>query len=75
MSKETLDAKGLKCPMPIVEVAKKVKTMQPGDELEVIGDDPVFKIDIEAWCSKMGHEILATKVEGETTTISLKVAA
>ena len=36
---DVLDAKGLMCPMPIVQLAKKIKTMKVGDELDLISDD------------------------------------
>lgn len=59
MSEEKLDAKDLKCPMPIVEVSRKVKTMNIGDVLAIEATDKVFRPDIEAWCKKTGNELLS----------------
>jgi TusA-related sulfurtransferase len=35
-----------------------VAQLRPGDELDVIGDDPVMGLDLEAWCFDTGHELL-----------------
>lgn len=56
--KHNLNCIGIKCPMPIVEVFKKIKSMEIGDTLIVESDDPAFPKDIEAWCSRMGHELV-----------------
>ena len=40
MSVKILDAKGLKCPMPIVKAKKEIDAMSPGDLLEVYATDP-----------------------------------
>ena len=44
-----LDRKAISCPMPIVRIAKAVKTMSPGQTLEVEATDPSFQADVEAW--------------------------
>jgi tRNA 2-thiouridine synthesizing protein A len=58
----TLDCTGLYCPQPVVRTAAQVREMQPGQVLEVIGDDPGMQIDIPAWCTSHGHEFLAARV-------------
>ena len=55
---EKLDCIGLSCPMPIVQLTKQVKKMEPGETLEVTADDLAFKMDVEAWSRKTGHAIL-----------------
>ena len=57
MAHSTLDAVGLKCPKPLFEVHKAIKNLAVGDTLEVTADDPAFKLDIEAWCRRTGHEL------------------
>ena len=37
---QTLDARGLSCPMPIVKTAQAIKTMAPGALIEVLATDP-----------------------------------
>lgn len=55
---ETLDCKGLSCPMPMMKLAKAMKTMQSGEVLEMLGTDPGTKSDLPRWCSKTGNEVL-----------------
>jgi tRNA 2-thiouridine synthesizing protein A len=58
---ETLDAKGLMCPMPIVKLAKKFKEMPSGKVLELISDDVGSKEDVPAWCKNTGNQLLESK--------------
>ena len=55
---ETLDCKGLFCPMPMMKLAQKMKTMKKGQVLEMLGTDPGSKKDVPGWCKKTGHELL-----------------
>lgn len=54
----TLDARGQMCPMPIVNMAKKMKEVQPGQVLEVWADDEGAHADVPAWCQKTGNTFL-----------------
>lgn len=74
MADETLDCKGLACPMPIVKMAKQAKTMQPGDTLTVLADDPGFEPDVQAWVAAQGHELVSLdETDGVfTAVITLK---
>jgi len=55
---QEVDARDCKCPMPIVKIAQKIKTIQVGDQLKVLATDPVFKPDIEAWCRKTQNKLV-----------------
>jgi peroxiredoxin family protein/TusA-related sulfurtransferase/rhodanese-related sulfurtransferase len=59
-----LDACGLSCPGPIVEVFKKINELNVGDMLEVLASDPGFMNDITAWCRRTGHTLLETGKKG-----------
>jgi tRNA 2-thiouridine synthesizing protein A len=61
---ETLDAKGLMCPMPIVKLSKKIKEMPVGKVLELISDDVGSKEDVPAWCKRTGNQLVEMKEEG-----------
>ena len=61
----TLDAKGLKCPMPVVKTSKEIKNISVGGVLEVLATDPGSMADITAWTKSTGNELLkADKEEG-----------
>jgi tRNA 2-thiouridine synthesizing protein A len=61
---ETLDCKGLSCPMPIIKLAKAMKKLQPGQVLQMVGTDPGSKEDVPKWCDKTGNEFLGATEEG-----------
>lgn len=59
----TLDAKGLKCPMPVVKTKKEIDQIAVGDVLEVLATDPGSMADITAWAKATGNELLQAKKE------------
>ncbi len=62
---ETLDCKGLSCPMPMMKLAKAMKSLKSGEVLEMLGTDPGTKSDIPNWCQKTGNLLLEqTDLEG-----------
>jgi tRNA 2-thiouridine synthesizing protein A len=69
----TLDAKGLMCPMPIVQLAKKMKELKSGQILELLADDVGAKEDVPAWCSRTGNQLVSTEQEGNLLKFYIKV--
>jgi tRNA 2-thiouridine synthesizing protein A len=69
---DVLDCKGLMCPMPIVQLAKKIKTVEIGHEFELISDDIGSKEDIPAWCKRTGNELIEMKESGKVFTYRIK---
>ena len=67
-----LDAKGLLCPMPIVKLSQKMKTMAPGQVLEVQADDKGAAVDIPAWCQKTGNTFLGSEPGANYTSYFVK---
>ena len=60
------------CPMPVVQLAKKIKTVDIGQELELISDDVGSKEDIPAWCQRTGNELVEAKESGKIFTYRIK---
>lgn len=58
MSRHRLDVLGLFCPLPILLAAREMKRLQPGDLLEVFGDDPGILEDMPVWCERAGHRLV-----------------
>jgi TusA-related sulfurtransferase len=46
---ETLDVKGLNCPMPIVQTKNAIDDLTAEEVLEVVATDPGSMSDIEGW--------------------------
>ena len=47
---QTLDARGLRCPEPVMMVRKTVRGMSEGETLLIIADDPATTRDIPSFC-------------------------
>lgn len=54
----TLDACGLSCPGPLVEVKRRMDALEPGQVLRVQATDPGFGEDVGAWARMYGAELL-----------------
>ena len=63
MSRHRLDVLGLFCPLPILLAAREMKRLQPGDLLEVVGDDPGILEDMPVWCERAGHRLVEMEDE------------
>jgi TusA-related sulfurtransferase len=56
---ETLDVKGMNCPMPVVKTKQAIDDLDPGEVLEVLATDSGSMSDIQGWAdSTPGVELL-----------------
>ena len=63
-----LDARGLKCPLPILKAKKALSDMQSGDVLRIIATDPGSARDFQAFARQTGNALLEhSQVEQEFT--------
>ena len=61
MADEVLDARGLKCPLPVLKLERRLGQLGPGAALTVLATDPIAGIDIPLYCTQNGHScIVAT---------------
>jgi tRNA 2-thiouridine synthesizing protein A len=72
MADQTLDAKGLNCPLPILRAKKALSTLPPGGTLEVLATDPGAVKDFEAFARTTGHELVESTTEGNVFRFVLK---
>jgi tRNA 2-thiouridine synthesizing protein A len=61
---QTLDCKGLLCPMPIVKLGKAIKLMDPGAVILLETTDPGSIPDVAAWSQSTGNPILSQDKNG-----------
>jgi tRNA 2-thiouridine synthesizing protein A len=61
MATITLDLTGLKCPLPALKTRKALKTVSPGDFLEVHCTDPLSVIDIPNLIRETGDKVEITE--------------
>ena len=55
---ETLDARGLLCPLPVIRTQDRMRELVDGTLLNVLATDPGVLEDIPAWCRVHGHEVV-----------------
>lgn len=73
MAEKHINARGLQCPGPIVQLFNAVKTLQGGDEVIIEATDMGFKKDIAAWAKKTGHELVELQEADGVITARLRV--
>jgi len=61
MTTTKLDLTGLKCPLPALKTRKALKTITPGDFLEVHCTDPLSVIDIPNLIRETGDKVEITE--------------
>ncbi|MGV9263686.1 aminotransferase class V-fold PLP-dependent enzyme [Kitasatospora sp. NPDC003701] len=53
-----IDALGKRCPLPVIELAKRIGEVPAGGTVAVLADDEAARLDIPAWCGMRGQEYL-----------------
>lgn len=53
-----LDVLGVCCPLPLIQLAKAVKDLKPGQMLSITGNDPIFEPSVRDFCQANGHAVL-----------------
>ena len=61
----TVDARGLKCPMPIVKAKKEIDTIPVGELLRVVATDPGSVLDFQGWMKTSTSYELVKQEEGQ----------
>ena len=70
---DTLDARGLLCPVPVIKTQDRIAGLPPGTMLEVLATDPGALADVPAWCRVHGHEVLETAQTDREVRIRIRV--
>lgn len=55
-----VDAKGLKCPQPLLLTKHGIEQLNNNQVLHLEATDPHTDLDIEVWCNRFNHEIIMT---------------
>jgi tRNA 2-thiouridine synthesizing protein A/cysteine desulfurase len=51
-----LDCRELRCPMPVIELAKHLADVEVGGLVGVVTLDVAARVDVPAWCRMRGQE-------------------
>jgi len=61
MTERLVDARGLKCPLPVMKAAKVLRDMRAGEVLRVLATDPGAPLDFADLCASRGHQLLESR--------------
>ena len=50
-----VDARGLRCPIPVIRLAAAAQGLPPGTVVTVLATDPATRHDVPAWARMRGH--------------------
>ena len=64
---------GKACPMPLIALAREVRSLAKGQTVRITGNDPIFEESIVEFCREGSHEVLETTHEGRTVSMVLRV--
>jgi NADPH-dependent 2,4-dienoyl-CoA reductase/sulfur reductase-like enzyme/peroxiredoxin family protein/rhodanese-related sulfurtransferase/TusA-related sulfurtransferase len=68
-----VNACGLQCPGPILQLFNKMQQLSEGDVLEITASDPGFGNDVEAWCLRTGNTLIKlNRAPGKITAVIRK---
>jgi tRNA 2-thiouridine synthesizing protein A len=60
-----VDARGLACPMPVIELARAVEAGAIGDVVHLRATDPAAKVDVPVWCRMQRQGLRAASEDDE----------
>jgi len=69
-----VDSRGRPCPLPVIDLAKAIETVEVGQGVRVLSDDPGADVDIPAWCRMRGQELReVTDEDGHRAYLVMRV--
>jgi tRNA 2-thiouridine synthesizing protein A len=71
---QLVDARGLLCPLPVLKLRKKLKSVPSGTLLQLLATDPAAVVDVPHFCMESGHELVEINDDGTATTYSVRKA-
>jgi tRNA 2-thiouridine synthesizing protein A len=59
-----VDARGTRCPVPVIRVARVTRDLDPGAAVVLLADDVAARSDVPAWGRMRGHAITVHERDG-----------
>lgn len=66
-----INACGLQCPGPIMQVKKAMDSIASGERVEIVATDAGFARDASAWCATTGNKLIEKREEKGRYTVRL----
>ena len=68
------DAKGMKCPLPVLKARRFLKEMAPGEQIEIEATDPGAPKDFVHFCETTGHKLVENTERDGVYVIRIEAA-
>ena len=62
-----LDCRGLLCPAPVIELARRLGDVEVGQLIAVAADDVAARYDVPAWCRMKDHDYVGEDLADDAT--------
>jgi tRNA 2-thiouridine synthesizing protein A len=62
-----LDCRGRRCPLPILDLARRISDIGVDELIAVEADDPAARPDIAAWCRMRDHDYIGESTAADGT--------
>ena len=73
-TRQVINARGLRCPMPVLRLARTVR--EGVRDITLLTDDPAALVDVPAYCAEQGWEIAAQEDKADGIRLwHIRVAA
>lgn len=72
---ETLDLRGLRCPIPVLKARKAFKALEPGTVVTILVTDPSAPNDFQDLCSVTGHDWQGMEALADHSRLTLRLKA
>ena len=69
---ETIDLRGLKCPLPALFAKRALTNGIGGLQIAILTDDPMEPVDVPHMCHREGFEVAAVERDGDSARMVLK---
>lgn len=67
-----VDALGMPCPRPVIELADTIKQVAVGDEVRLLADDPAADVDVPVWCRMQRQQLVSQTTEDGVLTFIVR---
>lgn len=67
-----VDARGTRCPVPVLRLAAAVRGLVPGTTASVTATDPAVEHDVPAWAGMRGHQVLEVTCEDDVWRVVVR---
>ena len=71
MSFLEVDCRGMRCPLPVIELAKHIDEVAVGELVGVVSNDEAARVDVPAWCRMREQEYAGETVADDGTPVFL----